>query len=733
MNISISISKLKAVPSDPKKEIINDGGFEAEVVEGGCKITDYQRADTELVIPNNICGRPVVALGSCMFGTGMINSDSGVYYGNKTAKSIIVPVSVKKIEQGTFIGCHPEAIHVSEENQHYTSVDGVLFDKKKCELIRYPIERKDKSYTVPNGVKKIRVRAFYGCDFETVSLPDSLERIEDEAFHECHYLKSIDIPAGVSFIGFNAFCNCYSLESVTLPSNNTKIDGCAFWQCSLDKITIPNGVISIGRDVFYGCKISSVEIPSSVITIAGDAFPSETLISFSGEHPTYVIKHGVLFNKQKNSLVRFPSSSKRKVYKVPKGTIEIEAGAFSHCENLQSITLPDSITKIGKGALNMCFSLAEINIPASVTKIGKEAFHCCQSLTSVELPDGITKIAKGMFDWCKSLHSVTIPSSVTKIGDSAFGQCDSLINITIPEGVAKIGNHAFSGCKSLAHIAVPNSVTKLGIYMFEECENLSEISLSSGLTIINSSLLKDCIRLKSIEIPSSVKKICGGAFMGCKNLEHVCLPPCVKEIDPNVFSGCVKLKEVTGNEQFILDSGVLFNADKTLLLQYLCGKNGGYSIPETVTEIQYGAFSFCDKLTNITIPSSVTKLPNSPFRYCTNLVDITVDTENPAYASVDGVLFNKEKTVLLQYPLGQKQTDYTIPGCATKVGTRSFEGSSLEHVIIPAGITEIESGAFFFCKNLKAIDIHAPEDSVKSFFMFKDRETQVNYASHMRC
>ena len=106
-----------------------------------------------------------------------------------------------------------------------------------------------------------------------------------------------------------------------------------------------------------------------------------------------------------------------------------------------------------------------------------------------------------------------------------------------------------------------------------------------------------------------------------------------------------------------------------------------------------------------------------------------MDAENPSYASVDGVLFNKDKTVLLQYPLGKKQTKYTIPGGVTKVGVRSLEGSKLESVVIPAGITEIESGAFFFCKNLKTIDIHALKDSVKTIYMFKDEETQVNYLS----
>jgi hypothetical protein len=728
MSISISIRKVPVKPAPPPEDILTEGGFKALRAEGGCVITDYEGTDEDLVIPDAIEGVKVISTKACMFGTGMISGNTGEYYGNKTAKSITIPACITNIEPGTFIGCHPEAIHVSEDNPNYSSVDGVLFDKQKQLLIRYPYSKKDEHYTVPDGVRAIDVRAFYGCDFTHLTLPDGLERIENEAMHECHDLESIVIPDSVRYIGFNAFCNCYSLKSVTLPSNNTEIDGCAFWQCDLDEIIIPNGIASIGRDAFCGCRnLKSVEIPASVTKLGKYAFPSGTKITFSGEHPTYATKHGVLFNKQKNSLVRFPANSKRKIYKVPKGTVEIESGAFSHCKNLQSIILPDGLTKIGNVAFNMCFSLAEINIPASVTKISKEAFRYCESLASVEFPEGITKIEEGMFNWCKALHTVIIPASVTTIESSAFSWCDSLKNITLPDGVRKIKIHAFCDCKSLTRMEIPNSVTELGAYVFRGCGKLSEISLSNRLTIIANNLFENCAQLKSIEIPSGVKKIYHDAFMGCKNLERVYIPPSVKIIGDGVFSGCVKLKEITGNERFVLDDSVLFNADKTQILQYLRGKKVGYSVPETVTEIQYGAFHNCDKLTEITIPSSVTKLPNFPFRCCTGLANISVDAENPAYASVDGALFNKDKTVLLQYPLGKKQSEYTVPSGVIKTGERSFEGSALERVTLPASIAEIGYGTFFFCKKLKIIDILAPKDRVDTRRYFNDDETQVNY------
>ena len=657
MRINISMSIQKIEPLGTEKVFVTEGCFKAEVVDGGCKITKYEGTDEKLVIPDSICGKQVVTLGICMFGNGRVSRGSGVYHGNETAESITIPAGVIKIEPGTFIGCHPKAIHVDSDNQYYTSIDGVLFDKQKHELIRYPIEREDKSYSVPKGVEIIRDHAFYGCLFEELILPDGLLRIEDEAMHECHSLKSIDIPQSVNFIGFNAFCNCPMLKNALLPGNNTTIDDCAFWDCYLDEVIIPNGVVEIGRDAFYGCKIKNVIIPESVKTLGTDAFPNGTKITFSGDHPIYYTKQGVLFNKQKNSLVRYPSNSKRQTYIIPDGITEIESCAFSHCENLQSIALPDGIKTIGMQAFNMCFSLERINIPASVTQVGKEAFRYCKALVSIDFPEGIAKIAEHMFNWCKALKNVTIPSSVVSIEKSAFGWCDSLDNIVIPDSVVKIEYSAFCDCKSLTHIVIPNSVTNLDAHVFKGCRKLTEIVLSSNLTVINSSLFEGCKSLKRIEIPNGVRRILGYAFMGCKSLELIYIPPSVKEIGPGVFSGCIKLREITGNERFVLEDGVLFNTDKTLLIQYLRKKKGGYSIPATITEVRHGAFHHCDKLTEISIPASVTVLSCYPFRYCATLTKILVDEKNLALATIDGVLFNKDKTVLMQYPIGKNNTN----------------------------------------------------------------------------
>lgn len=126
--------------------------------------------------------------------------------------------------------------------------------------------------------------------------------------------------------------------------------------------------------------------------------------------------------------------------------------AFAGCDNLTSVTIPNSVTSIGYSAFLACSSLTSIDIPNSVTSIGNSAFENCSSLTSVNIPNSITSISNFAFFDCSSLTSVDIPNSVTSIGGSAFANCSSLTSITIPESVTSIARGAFYGCSFLQNV-----------------------------------------------------------------------------------------------------------------------------------------------------------------------------------------------------------------------------------------------------------------------------------------
>ena len=315
-----------------------------------------------------------------------------------------------------------------------------------------------------------------------------------------------------------------------------------------------------------------------------------------------------------------------------------------------------------------------INIPSTVEKRG--------------ITYSVTKIENSAFSGCEDLKSITIPDSVSEIGESAFEGCDSLKSIVLGKGITVIGESAFSECVSLKSIVIPDSVTVIGESAFEGCDSLKSIVLGKGVTVIGESAFSECVSLKSIVIPDSVTKIGESAFEDCVNLESVVLGKSVIELeDDDMFSECSSLKSITvspDNSIYSSENGVLFNKNKTILIQYPIGKEeSSYTIPDSVKEIEVSAFN-----------------------ECSSLKSIIVSPNNTKFSSEEGVLFDKDKITLIKYPIGKEEKSYTIPNSVTKIEDSAFsECGSLESITIPDSVTEIGIMAFFGCSRLKSITI----------------------------
>ena len=199
----------------------------------------------------------------------------------------------------------------------------------------------------------------------------------------------------------------------------------------------------------------------------------------------------------------------------------ISEKGFDKCENLISITLPDTITSIGNYAFRSCYKLTSITMPDSVTSIGSYAFESCRDLTSITIPNSVTSIGSSAFHWCSKLTNITIPDSVTSIGSSAFESCSGLTSITIPNSVTSIGIGAFSNCSSLTNITIPDSVTSIGSYAFFYCRMLTTITIPNSVTSIGAQVFFGCSSLTNITIPDSVTSIENSAFSYCDNLTSV--------------------------------------------------------------------------------------------------------------------------------------------------------------------------------------------------------------------
>ena len=325
---------------------------------------------------------------------------------------------------------------------------------------------------------------------------------------------------------------------------------------------------------------------------------------------------------------------------IAEGVTSIGGFAFYDCTSLTSVTIPDSVTSIGANAFFDCTSLTSVTIPDSVTSIGVGAFASCTSLTGIWVAESnshYSSDASGvLFNKDKTtlvqcpgaFAAYTIPNSVTSIGDVAFSFCTSLASVTIPDSVTSIGRHAFQYCTSLTSVTIPNGVTSIGDSAFSYCASLTSVTIPDSVTSIGWSAFAGCTSLTSVTIPDSVTSIGSLAFSGCTSLTSVTVPDSVTSIGDAAFASCTSLTGIwvaEGSSHYASDaSGVLFNKDKTTLVQCPGAFSGSYAIPDSVTSIGHCAFEDCASLTSVTIPDSVTSIGDFTFSYCESLTSVTI-------------------------------------------------------------------------------------------------------------
>ena len=473
--------------------------------------------------------------------------------------------------------------------------------------------------------------AFKYCDSLTeISLPDSVISIGSYAFEYCNSLTDIIIPDSVTSIGEGTFCDCTSLINIIIPDSVTSIGHSAFSGCdSLTDISIPDSVTSIGNWAFSGCdSLAGISIPDSVTSI-GDAAFSYTALYNDESNWT----DGVLYID--NYLIKARDDIER--CDIKQGCLLIADSAFSGCDSLTDISIPDSVTSIGNWAFSGCDSLAGISIPDSVTSIGDAAFSYTalyndesnwtdgvlyidnylikarDDIERCDIKQGCLLIADRAFYGCESLTDIRLPAGVTSIGDKAFWYCESLTDISIPDSVTSIGDSAFYNCESLTDIRLPTGVTSIGDYVLESCSSLTDINIPVGVTSIGYGAFWGCTSLTAISIPDSVTSIGDGAFGGCDSLTNISLSDNVTSIGDSVFFLCDSLTDIS------LPDSVTSIGDSTF---YECTSLTDISIPDGVTSIGDYAFFGCDSLTDISIPDGVTYIGDSAISGCPSLTDV---------------------------------------------------------------------------------------------------------------
>ena len=527
----------------------------------------------------------------------------------------------------------------------------------------------------------------------TISGEGKMEKKEDDSSlfgDNLANITKVKISQGVTSIGAFAFGAYSALTSIEIPNSVTEIGGYAFWEChALTSIEIPDSVTTIGEEAFSGCwELANINV--------------------SGGNANYVSIDGVMYDKEKKTIIRCPQT--KTSIEIPNSVTRIGENAFFGCHALTSITIPNSVTEIGKHAFSGCNALTSIEIPDSVTTIGEFAFDGCEALTSIEIPNSVTSIGRHAFDGCKALTSIEIPDSVTEIGDDAFDGCSALTSINIPDSVTEIGEEAFEGCEALEKVE------------FASIESLCSISFNgyySNPLELAPHLYINGQEVTNLIIPNGVTRIGDGAFCGCEALTSIKIPDSVTTIGEEAFSYCTSLMSINVTEDnlnYASIDGVLYNKDKKILIQCPGGKNN-IEIPNSVRIIGENAFSGCEALTSITIPNSVTSIGEGAFRGCSALTSIeipdsvteigerafygcrciiNVDEKNENYKSKDGNLLSKDGSEIL-YAYINKDGICGVPEDVKTIKSGCF-GGEIKNAYMPATVTTLEEDAFFYVK-----------------------------------
>ena len=694
-----------------------------ELGNGNIKITGADNSITEAVIPAEIDGHKVTAIGEKAF------------YHCEALTSVVIPDTVTSVGYQAFCGCKnlitvtiPESV-----TEILASTFSFCFNLKEVNL--------------PETLTSIGQYAFTNCyNLKSINIPDSVIDISEGAFSDCKSLSDIiispnhpvyafsssalickmdmtllryigrdvetyEIPWGIKKIGVGAFEGS-ALTSVIIPDSVTSIGLYAFRGMDyLTELTIPEGVTSIGGQNFYGnSSMTTIRIPASLVNIPVGIFTycnKLRTIEIDPGNPVYEMRGNMLVNKKDNS-VYYHMDRDTGTFEIPDGIEIIQYSAFEYNEKLREVIIPGSVKEIGSSAFRMCHKLTGVRLPKGLKEIKSSVFEYCSNLQSVTIPEGVNSIGNHAFNDCRRLEELVLPASITSIADSAFDGCEKLVCKVAEDSYAQkfceehgVSYEVLAADTQEASVEAPvaEAAAESQDSQPEEplfpCVYILQKDGTIQITEVNKNIVNAVI---PAEIDGyTVTSIGNDAFNGCTRLTSVTIPDTVKSIGINAFWSCTSLSEI--------------------------------NIPDSVTTICGFAFRSCRSLKSISIPDSVVRIADGAFSSCTSLTNIDISPNHPVYAFSNGMLITKKDMTLVQY-LGQGSETCDIPWGIKEIGQGAFENTKLSSVIIPsigfqtfwgnrsmtavripASLTVLGFGSFGFCDSLNTIEID-PENPV---------------------
>lgn len=691
--------------------------------------------------------------------------NSSTYNGKTSLIAVVLPLSAKSIGNYSFSLCdHLTSIIISNS---VSRIGGSAF--RNCSSLR--------SLTIPDSVTSIGESAFNYCSsLSSLNLPFSVVTIENSAFSSCVNLTDITFSNSITSIGNNAFFSCNKLKNITLPTSLISIGSDAFSNCTgLTNITIPTKVIFIGSGAFSNCTgLANIDIPKTIVSIGSDAFSNCIgLTNIAIPDSLKTIESSTFSNCTSLTNISIPNSVRsigRFAFRnckglinltIPPSVITIGAYAFSDCSGLISINMnckPLTITEYdfqgvntGSCILNVPYKTKSLYGSASnwknFTKIIEADtgflvdanyvnLNGITDCSTVSIAANVAWIASSDQSWlavspeadggnntlkltAQANQTATSRTAIVTISSQGFASQTITVKQDEPPTGITISAGGLSTALTRTELSTIQNIKVFGTIdardfktIRDSMPQLTRIDLSQAIIAgytgsegtygairmaYPANKVPECAFYKSgasgnknitnIILPESSETIGRYAFYSVSSLINMIIPDSVTSISDCAFSGCKSLNNLT--------------------------------ISNSVNSIGGNAFSGCKSLTSITLPGSLSNIGTCIFYGCDKLTSIKVEIENQNYSGKDGVLFNKDQTIMICYPIGKEEKSYSIPDTVDSIAGYAFSYcENLNSITIPVTVKSIASNAFESCIGLTNINIPSSISSINNYAFY---------------
>jgi len=527
-------------------------------------------------------------------------------------------------------------------------------------------------------ITEIGVSAFEKTNIASFTIPQTTTVFGEKAFAEASKLSEVVFQnVGFEEISSEAFNKCSSLTSIDFKDSGIKtIDYKAFNECTaLENITLPNTLESIGTESFSKTGLKSIDFSkcTNFETINSKAFKDCQELS------------SVTFND---------------------ALYTIGQEAFGDCTKLNNVVLKDNTTNLGIGSFSGCTSLTNITLSPRMVNLSGQLFRNCDSLTDVkfgtlenELPADLIRIGSSVFQNCTSLESFKFNDRVVTLGSNVFDGCTSLVSVHLPEGFDNVPAYTFRNCSNLNSVNISNAILVIGRNAFEGCSSLTSITIpEEGIITIEEYAFSEA-GLTSISLPETINEIGAFAFNECTSLASINIPDSLNVIGSQAFYHINDNAYVTEGAGKYLGNSV----NKKLILVSMDSSATSLTIDNETKIIYSGAIKGNSNISSVIIPGNVTTLASEAFENCSSLTSVEIqaptaeEVKNGEYLmSIGASAFSGCESL----------TTLNISSTSIKtIENGAFNGcSSLQTVVLPDTVVEIQANAFTACASLNNVE-----------------------------